>query len=317
MYHRIADSTNDPWQLSVSSINFEQQLQILQKKYMLISVNELIDQLNKKSISPNTVCITFDDGYRDNYFAAKPLLEKYKCPATIFISTQYINQQHYFWWDELEAIILGSEKLPLAFSLTINEELFVFKLENDSVLTDEQREKQKTWVWTQKPPTERCELYLMLWERLKPLPYDAQRSVIEKIKCWAAYDKIDKENLPMTNQQLKEMADHPLFNIGLHTVTHPALSFHSRQIQFKEIADNEQSLRNDSLKPIKSVAYPYGNYNEATLSVVKEQGLDLAFTTKEETVTNHSDFHRLGRFQVKNWNGEQFESQISKWRRGI
>ncbi len=314
MYHRIADLTTDPWQLSVSPVNFEQQLQVLQKKYKLISVGELFDQLDKKFISSNTVCITFDDGYSDNYSAAKPLLEKYKCPAAFFISTEYINQQHCFWWDELEAIILGAEKLPAALSVTIIKELFVFQLENEGVLTDEQKQKQKTWVWTNKPPTKRCELYLALWEQLKPLPYNAQQSVLEKIKCWADYDKIIKENLPMTNQQLKNIADNPLFDIGLHTASHPALSFHSKEVQLKEIADNEQSLKNNGIKALKSIAYPYGNYSEATLSIVKEKAL-AAFTTQKQTVTNHSDFHRLGRFQVKNWNGEQFERKLSKWSR--
>jgi len=107
MYHRIADLTNDPWQLTVSPDNFEQQLKVLQTKYKLISVRELLTHLTKKSIPSTTVCITFDDGYSDNYLAAKPLLEMYNCPAVFFVSTQYVNQQKSFWWDELERIILS------------------------------------------------------------------------------------------------------------------------------------------------------------------------------------------------------------------
>jgi len=313
MYHRIADLTTNPWQMGVSPCNFEQQLKVLQTKYKLISVADLITQLSQKSITPNTVCITFDDGYSDNYLAAKPLLEKYETPATFFISTHYVEQQKSFWWDELERIILSSKRLPSILSITIDKELFVFQLENDDVLTDELQEKQKIWIWTEKSPTRRCELYLALHRRLKPLPYNELQSIIREIKDWSEYDKVFKEDLPMTNQQLKDIAVQPLFDIGLHTATHSALPFHNREMQFKEIADNEQSLKDNCEKFARFLAYPFGAYNKATISVVKEQKLNAAFTTMGKPITNSSDLYQLGRFQVKNWDGKEFERRISNW----
>jgi len=313
MYHRIADLPADPWQLAVSPMNFEQHLQVLQEKYKLISSADLLTQLSRKAIESNTVCITFDDGYSDNFLAAKPLLEKYESPATFFISTQYVEQQKSFWWDELERIILNSKRLPSILSITIAKELFIFQLENDDVLTDELREKQKAWVWTEKPPTRRCELYLALHRRLKPLPYNELQSIIREIKSWSEYDKIFKEDLPMTNQQLKDIAIKSLFDVGLHTARHSALPFHNREMQFKEIADNEQSLKDNCENFTRLLAYPFGAYNEATISVVKEQKLNAAFTTIENPITNGSDQYQLGRFQVKNWDGKEFERRISNW----
>src|SRR4051794_17154479 len=101
MYHRITDESIDPWQLAVNPYFFEQHLEVLQKRFKVIRVNELIHQLTTKLITANSVCITFDDGYRDNFLNAKPLLEKYKCPASFFIPTLYIGQEQMFWWDEL------------------------------------------------------------------------------------------------------------------------------------------------------------------------------------------------------------------------
>lgn len=307
MYHRIADLTYDPWQIAVSPGNFEQQLQILKKNYNLISVEQLLQQLVKKSIAPKSVCITFDDGYRDNYLAAKPLLEKYDCPAAFFIATHYINRQKNFWWDELERIILGSKKLPPTISITFDELLFEFELENNGVLTDKESEKLKTWVPTDKFPTQRCELYLALYQRLKRLPYNEQQSAVEKIKLWGNFSKVMDENLPMTGYQLKELANHPLFDVGLHTATHPFLSARSREIQLKEITDCENYLQDNCKKVTRMLAYPHGDYNSTTLSVVREKTLTAAFTTLKQPITKHSNLYNLGRFQVNNWNGEEFK----------
>jgi peptidoglycan/xylan/chitin deacetylase (PgdA/CDA1 family) len=313
MYHRIADMETDPWELAVSPRNFEEHLKILRKKYKVISVAELVNCLEKKSIPPNSVCITFDDGYLDNFSAAKPLLEKYESPATFFISTYYIERQKSFWWDELERMILGSQKLPAAFSMQIGEESFEFHLYDEEILTDEIRAKQKKWVWTEKPPTRRGELYLALHRRLKPLPHEDLRSVMKEIKRWSGYENASKGDSPMRFEHLKKLSSEPLFEIGLHTVNHSALSFHSRETQSREIADNDKALKTNCEKVARMLAFPYGNYDETTISVVRERELKAAFTTSEKPVTKNSDPFQLSRFQVKNWNAEEFEERLSGW----
>ena len=117
----------------------------------------------------------------------------------------------------------------------------------------------------------------------------------------------------MTNEQLKAISDHPLFNTGIHTVTHPALAFHPRELQHREISDCHQYLQQHCLNAVNMIAYPYGNYNDDTLAIVKEQPLSTGFTTEEQLVTKESDPYQLGRFQVKNWSGEEFEMQLYNW----
>jgi peptidoglycan/xylan/chitin deacetylase (PgdA/CDA1 family) len=59
------------------------------------------------------VVVTFDDGYADNLYEAKPLLEHYGIPGTFFVVTGYLAQQaeraHEFWWDELERVVMQPE----------------------------------------------------------------------------------------------------------------------------------------------------------------------------------------------------------------
>lgn len=101
MYHRIDNLTFDPWQLAVSPDNFEQQLKVLRTTFDVVPLDKLSSRIQRRPIASKSVCITFDDGYVDNYKFAKPLLEKYNCPATFFIAHNYIGKEQQYWWDEL------------------------------------------------------------------------------------------------------------------------------------------------------------------------------------------------------------------------
>ncbi|MDP8260445.1 MAG: polysaccharide deacetylase family protein [Candidatus Gygaella obscura] len=95
MYHSVRKDNPSSTKLIVSPKAFEEQMRFLAKNsYNVISLSCLarIIQENKK-IPPKTVVVTFDDGYRDNFLNAKPILEKYLIPATIFIAVDFIGQQ--------------------------------------------------------------------------------------------------------------------------------------------------------------------------------------------------------------------------------
>ena len=62
-----------------------------------------------------------------------------------------------------------------------------------------------------------------------------------------------------------------------------------------------------------TISYPYGDYNDVTLDIVKEQRLKGAFTTDEWIVNKRTSPIRIGRFQVKNWTGCEFQSQLRQW----
>ena len=130
MYHRVAVAKTDPWGLCVSPENFDQHLQVLKSGFNVISTLELLQQVSTKKIIKDAVCITFDDGYADNFTYAKPLLLRYNCPATFFITTGVTHQQKQFWWDELGNVLLSSKHLPAFLSIKIGREMFEHTLLN-------------------------------------------------------------------------------------------------------------------------------------------------------------------------------------------
>ena len=106
MYHRVAPKEDD-WSLAPHSPeSFETHIRHLCRNYEIISLDELIPHLNNGNWFPErAVAITFDDGYKDNYQYAYPILKKHKVPATVFLATSHISQGGLFWTDKVRYVI--------------------------------------------------------------------------------------------------------------------------------------------------------------------------------------------------------------------
>ncbi len=91
MYHSVAISDTF---FSVSPEVFENQIEFLKSKSVeFVKFSELVERRRAHQSLDNLVCLTFDDGYEDNYLNAYPVLKKYSIPATIFVATGYVGSE--------------------------------------------------------------------------------------------------------------------------------------------------------------------------------------------------------------------------------
>ena len=100
-YHQINDVDNNA--LTVTVKDFDDQMRYLsENNYNVITPKEMLDAFkNNAKIPDKTVIITFDDGYKDNYKNAYPILKKYNLKGTIFVITDYVSlYPNYITWDE-------------------------------------------------------------------------------------------------------------------------------------------------------------------------------------------------------------------------
>lgn len=98
MFHRVNSYDFDS--LTTPTHGFEETIREISTNYRAISLRELIVKIkNKTKIESNSVAVTFDDGYKDNFENAAPILLKYGIPATFFVTSGYINSQRVFSWD--------------------------------------------------------------------------------------------------------------------------------------------------------------------------------------------------------------------------
>lgn len=102
-YHHIEQKAEDCPSVTLKS--FSTEMKFLKKhRYNIISLDALVTGITQhKKFPHNTVVITFDDGYKDNYLYAFPVLHKYGFPATIFLATKYVDENDplFLSWDEI------------------------------------------------------------------------------------------------------------------------------------------------------------------------------------------------------------------------
>ena len=314
MYHSISEPDIDPWELTVSPSNFEQQLQVLQNSFKISSVTDIALSLRKGGVKNTAVALTFDDGYRDNFQIALPLLEKYNIPATFFLTNNF-GEEKIYWWDRLANLILRTPMLPVNLDMAIKEEIINFSIGEETVLNEYLEQLHRQWVVPATPPTKRGILYYRLWHMMQPLPPDEIENILQQIKNWTEKTEeiMSPHTLLITKEQLRKLANHQLIDIGIHTANHVALGCHSAEIQENEILQNQKQLEVILNKKIDTIAYPYGQYNTTTLNIVEKTGLQAGLSVEYNVVYNTSNPFALGRFQVKNWNAEQFEEKLMQW----
>jgi peptidoglycan/xylan/chitin deacetylase (PgdA/CDA1 family) len=280
MYHRIADAEWDPWDIKVSASSFEKQIKYISEHHDPVS---LISLTNDPGAVKTPVVLSFDDGYLDNYTIAKPILEKYGVPATFFITTSRIGKIEGFWWDRLCHIFLEKESLHRNHQITIDGKIIFFDLDADAHLSQIQLDSLKFWKAKQSQPNKRVETFFIIWRALKFSTAGDQEQVIEELENWSGAPQY---NSPVMNwDQVREISDNMLFNIGAHSVNHSLLDQLEDSVQSQEIIGSQSMISEQIGKQVNTFAAPFGGYNSKTLQIIKNAGFDFAVTTQQESAT--------------------------------
>jgi len=110
MYHSVARDDEARFVEPANRIAprlFERQMAFLRAKRRVVALSQIVEDLARGRTPPaGTVCITFDDGYRDNLTVAAPILEKYRLPATLFLATGLVERAEHQWSDTLRGLPL-------------------------------------------------------------------------------------------------------------------------------------------------------------------------------------------------------------------
>jgi peptidoglycan/xylan/chitin deacetylase (PgdA/CDA1 family) len=328
----VVDLPSDPQLLSVSPAHFEEQVKYISENYNPISLKELVNLKQKKNKIPDrTIAITFDDGYADNLWNMKPILEKYNVPATVFVTTGYVDTKLEFWWDDLERLILLPEKIPDTLTLTIDEKTHVWNNLGEPRSRKSQNSQEegvpnvntKYYGWDVTKtffPEPKFKLYCDLHRLLRPLRTEKRQSVMNKIVSWSGLSDIGRPGYRALNRdELCKLSQGGLVDIGSHTMTHPVLKCESFQKQKDEIIESKQKLEEILDQEILSFSYPFGSQNDFsmdTVNLVINAGHTIACANYCGPVTQRTDQYLLPRYLVRNWNKDTFAQKVSEWFNG-
>jgi peptidoglycan/xylan/chitin deacetylase (PgdA/CDA1 family) len=312
MYHRIAEVPMDPWGLSVTPQNFAEQLAVMKQYAQPMHLSDLAKAHCQGHIPRRAIVVTFDDGYADNFYNAKPLLEEFGIPATVFISTGYLDQTREFWWDEIEGLLLQPGTLPAHLQLEINGHLHEWDLGTAAHYPDSDYQRDRQHPLT--TPGSRFAFFNTIWAAIHPLPEAEQSHVLQQLRIWVTTNPQPRDsNRPLTGDELIKLGQSPMIEIGAHTVTHPCLTAHPSTIQQTEIEQSKVQLEAILDRPITTFSYPFGAANTETTAITADLGFDCACSTVSDIVWRQSNRFQFPRFKVDDWNGHEFAQKLSQW----
>lgn len=268
-YHRFsADEVGH----RISAYQFEQQLKYLKKYASVVPLGQVADALeNNQAIPSNAVVITIDDGYRDAYEVAYPLLKQYQFPASVFVISDFLNGKIWLWTDLMRYALLRSE----------SDHLVIPGLFDEYLQTDSRR--------------------IALADRvngyLKTLP---EIEKFEKVNEFAAILDVELpesppgEYRPMSWKEAREMDRHGI-RVESHTVTHPILTNVSKSQLIEELEYSKEAISDRLEREVEHFCYPNGTYNQEVRDAVAAAGYKSAVTTDYGFCERDSDRFRLSR----------------------
>jgi peptidoglycan/xylan/chitin deacetylase (PgdA/CDA1 family) len=317
LYHRVGRVPSDPQLLCVTPDHFADHLQVIAGRHTPVRLGSLSAAALNGNVPPGAVAVTFDDGYLDNLLVAKPLLERSGIPATVFVTSGYVRNGRPFWWDELEHLLLRPGRLPAALTLEVGREKLRWELGDDAAYVSDREGDRTAWtVLDDRDPGPRELIYRALCERFRALDETDRERALEHLRAVAEHDDAADALMPrpLSPTELTRLAEGDLIEVGAHTVTHPVLSHLPAERQREEVAGSKRQLEEIVGRPVSSFAYPYGaatDFDETTVSVVREAGFGRACANVPGRVTRQTDPFRLPRLVVRDYDGDELARRLS------
>jgi peptidoglycan/xylan/chitin deacetylase (PgdA/CDA1 family) len=237
----------------------------MKDKFSVLSLDRIYGEKNigESKSSNKPVCfLTFDDGWKDFYENAYPILQFFQTPATVFLPTDFIGSKECLWTDKLTFLIVENEKRNMKHNKKgkhINEQINI--IDNMEGPADHKIEKS---------------IFI-----LKSLSSEQIESVIHALAEYWQIDPNSHERMFLSWEEVMEMRRSGIVTFGSHTKTHRILTTASEdQIREELILSKGKLLEKCVVSPeFIPFAYPNGDHNPDIAKMVEEAGYSLAVTT--------------------------------------
>lgn len=264
-YHRIGNAAGSPFDralFSATEETFDRQVRFLAQNFDVVGLHDLGQVLRLESRRPGGrgryVMITFDDGYRDNYLAAYPILRTYDAPAVFFLATGFLDQDRVPWWDDVAWMVRNSRQSGLAAN-----------------------------AWTIEPvrfdEPDRAHAIRGLLRTYKSLSGRETDAFLDFLAEATGSGRCPPELAAdewMTWNMVREMRAGGMA-FGAHTVHHPVLANLSAEEQNHEICESQLRIEYELGEEITAFSYPVGKpgtFDASTCQVLLRLGFDWAFS---------------------------------------
>jgi peptidoglycan/xylan/chitin deacetylase (PgdA/CDA1 family) len=242
---------------------FEQQIRYVSRYHTVVGLRDLLARLGDGCTEP-MIALTFDDGYRDNYENALPILERYGMPATIFLTTGVVDSGEALWFEELAGRLKKTSREFLDLESGI---------------------PRRFWLRTE---AERLNAYTRIVRMLRMLSDPERRFWLDEISQQLGGGKAGEPRGKMLDWgQVRDMTQRGI-DFGGHTVTHPFLSKTTGEQLVWEVSECKRRIEEMLQREVEHFAYPNGreeDFAEENKQLLRKIGYRAAVTT----IWGHND----------------------------
>jgi len=269
MYHRVLpDGKCEGYpfpSLVLSRTLFEAQLEYLSEHAHVLPLREALQRYRSRQRgSKPLVCLTFDDGYVDNFEIVAPLLESRGLRGTFFITAGAVESRNALWYDRAAELwaVMGPARQADRSLRSVAPPVHVV-------------ETRESWI-----------------EWLKSIPNRQRVEFLEALEAEAS-------NRPtscslMTVDQVRRL-DQQGHEIGSHTLSHPVLTTMGEAERVREIVGSRELLQGWTDREVKGFCYANGDFDAAIIRQVRDAGYEYACTTLQGRNHMHTDPFALRR----------------------
>jgi peptidoglycan/xylan/chitin deacetylase (PgdA/CDA1 family) len=254
VYHGICQTDHTRFNsIFLKLKTFEAHLQFYKKYFHVISLDDYYNQRFSKERF--NICISFDDGFANNYKYVFPLLNKYQVPAVFFITA--IREAGYdILWNDF--LVLAQKYGPSKFQIWNNE---FYKDRHERYVSGQNND--------------------LLRDILQTAGFNRKAELMRLPELITSFKHKDEEDywLQMTEDEIKMLSTSPFVTIGCHGYYHNDLSQLSVNSAKDEMIHSKQYLENITGKEINALAFPYGNYSAAVVAAAESVGFTRLLTT--------------------------------------
>ena len=288
-YHRVLAEPDPLLPAEPCRRVFAAHIALLKRHFSPLALEEATERLRTRKLPARAVCVTFDDGYADNFLNALPILESFGVPATCFIATDYMDGGCMFNDRVIEAL----RRWPA-------------------------RDIDVSWLGLGKlslaTPGSRHAAVGRILEALKYLQPDERSANADRMAEAAGAGAAC--NVMMTETQVSQLANRGV-SIGAHTCSHPILAKLADAEARREISESRSRLESLLGRPVRLFAYPNGrsgrDFTARDVDVVRSAGFSSAVTTDWGCTTPVVDPFLLPRINVAGYRGALLGLRLGRY----
>ena len=281
MLHRIAPEYENT-AAGFSPALLREYFKYLKKnRYNVISLSSYMNALIEHKDTNKTVVFTVDDGYRNFYLNAFKIFQEFNYPATIFITSNFINNNLFFWWDTIEYAVMSTKKQMI--------NLPEWNLNHIKINNDSQKTEAISYIVDFCKKLENSKKLNLIQKLLEILNIDVSRQPTNE------YEPLSWKEIVEMNES--EIEFHP------HTKTHPIMTRISSAQKLEELSEPKIVIENKLGISANIFCYPNGgvdDFDEETINILKSLNYIGAVTGLPgfNNTKNQTDLFRVHRFAL-------------------